>query len=207
MSHRCSPQWAIVALALALVAGCAAPQALPAPTSLPAGPAATPTAEPAAPATPAPSYEGWQEYTDQLYGFSLRFPAGWTAELDRRDDTTSRAHLLWLRPPVTRGQIVLSIGFKRVGEEYGIQRTGVGSGDLVTRGTVPFLGEDVTRWVLVAEGKDMSVLYDQACETQRGDMVFTLALDYAGLYSDPVTLPEDVQAQADMTVASFRLAE
>ncbi len=51
------------------------------------------------PATPAASYEGWLQYSNPSYGFALCYPPDWTAELDERDDSTSREHLLWLRPP------------------------------------------------------------------------------------------------------------
>ncbi len=105
------------------------------------------------------------------------------------------------------GLIVLSIGFKRVGERYGIQRTGLGAGDLEARGGVPFVGEAAARWVLTAQGKDMGVLYDQSAEMRRGDMVFTVALDYLGRPTDEVTLPPEIEQQADLVVASFTLAE
>jgi hypothetical protein len=205
MNHRFSFHWAIVTLASMFLAACAAPQGLPAGTATPAP--ATPTAAPAALPTLAASYEGWQQYRDRLHGFALLYPPGWTAELDLREQSTSREHLLWLRPPTKSGEIAFSVGFKRVGEAYGIQRTGVGAGEFVVRGSVPFLGESVIRWMLVAEGKDMGLLYDQSAEIRRGNTVFTLGLDYAGRPTDPVTLPEDVEQQADMIVASFKLAE
>ena len=112
-------------------------------------------------------------------------------------------HLVVLKAP----HAVLRIGFKRVGEDLPITRTGVGEGDFVTRGMVPFLGEPVARQVLVFQGKDMTVLYDFACEVERNDLVFTLGLDYVCDFADETILREDVQAMADMIVASFELSE
>ncbi len=205
MNQRFPLHWAMVGLVLALLAACASPEGLPAATATPA-PAGQATPAASTP-TSAATYEGWQQYGDQQYGFALLYPPGWTAELDLRADSTSRQHLLWLRPPAKLGNIVFSVGYKRVGEEYGIQRTGVGAGELVERGSVLFLGQSVTRWALVAQGKDMSLLYDQAAEIRRGDMVFTLGLDYIGQPTDPSTLPEEVERQADLIVASFKPAE
>ena len=51
------------------------------------------------------------------------------------------------------------IAFKRADEDRRITPTGIGSGDLITRGVVSLLGQDVERNVLVALGKDMAVYY------------------------------------------------
>ncbi len=60
-------------------------------------------------------------------------------------------HLVQLEPPA--GSLgMLSIAFKRTAEDQQITRTGVGSGDLLTMGSVLFLGEEVDRVVLVAQG-------------------------------------------------------
>jgi hypothetical protein len=125
--------------------------------------------------------------------------------MDERAQTTSYQHLLWLKPP-QYPLVHMSIGFKRAGEDIGIQRTGVGAGDIVRRGTVLFLGHPINREVLVAEGKDISVLYNGGSEIQRGDLVFTINLDYAGSPMDKTALTDDVEANADLIAASFEAA-
>ncbi len=147
-------------------------------------------------------YEGWIDYAHAKYGFSFRYPPDWTLEEPQDPVHTMKDHLIWLKS----SQAVLAIGFKHLDEDVLITRTGVGAGDLVTRGTVIFLGEPVSRDVLVLEGRDMAVLYNSAGETQRNDLVFTLSLDYVG-ESSATTLQKDVQAVADMIVTSFELSE
>jgi hypothetical protein len=164
-----------------------------------------PTAEPV-PATlpPAAGYEGWQSYTNQEHGFSFRYPLDWTLVEDLRPDSTSTGHLLWLKPQ-SNPNFVLSVGFKRAGEDVGIKRTGIGSGELETRGTTGFLGQDVQQVALVCLGKDMGLYYDRAGEIQRGDLVFTLNLDYVGSCTDSSALTEAVEGITDQIVASFQI--
>ena len=164
-----------------------------------------PTAEPvAATLPPAAGYEGWQSYTNQEHGFSFRYPLDWTVGEDLRSDSTSTGHLLWLKPQSNQN-FVLAVGFKREGEAVGIQRTGMGSGELETRGTIGFLGQEVKRVALVCQGKDMGLYYNRAGEIPRGDLVFTLNLDYVWSCTDSSALTEAVEGMADQIVASFQM--
>jgi hypothetical protein len=149
--------------------------------------------------------EGWAEYVSADHGFSFRHPPDWTVEEDLRSASPSHQHLLWLRPQQDP-LVQVSIGFKLAGEDVGIQRTGVGAGDLASRGGVLFLGQDVERIILVARGLDRSVLYAGGGEIQRGDLLFTLALDYIGPSSDDASLSQETQSQVDGIVASFQLS-
>lgn len=171
--------------------------AMPVPSDTP-----VPTPLPTATLSDEERYAGWGTYRNETYGFSLRLPPGWTAEEDTRPVSTLRGHAVHLMPE-GQSTIRLVVSFKYADEEQLITRTGVGSGELDERGSVPFLGEEVSRVVLVDRGKDMAVLYDGAGEIQRGDLVFALSLDYLGPSSDSVTLTEELQAQVDGIVASF----
>jgi hypothetical protein len=179
---------------------------LPDPTAVPATPG--PTAIPAT-LEPTPIYyspelwKDWPEYRNDEYGFAFQYPPDWQVELDQREDSTSTGHLLWLKSP-HEPLAVFSIGFKRVDEAYGINRTGMGSGEIVQRGTIVFLGEPIRRDFLVAMGKDMALLYNSAGLVQRGDLVFTLGLDYQGGYASPTALSRAIENEADTIVASFR---
>ncbi len=164
-----------------------------------------PVSQPAAVETPVPVVvDGRQiwRYTDPTYGVRLDYPPAWTL-LARSDP-----HRIALR----QGEFVLNIGVKRVGESEAIVRTGVGAGDLVTRGQVSILGQQVSRDVLVYQAKDKGVLYNQAKEFAVGNLVFTISLDSypdpaqpAIYHYDTVELAPDVQAEADRIVASFAL--
>jgi hypothetical protein len=142
------------------------------------------------------------EYIDAGYGFKFRYPPEWTAELDLRSDSTTYQHLLWLRAsgkPVDGVQ--MTIAFERTGENFGLQRTGIGAGELVERGSVIFLGEPAARIVLVLEGKDMEVMYGHTGAFERGDLRFAISLAYIGVERQGLT-PE-IEQTADLVVASF----
>ena len=156
---------------------------------------------------PDPSiYAGWIEYADSNYRFKFRYPSEWTAELDLRSDSTTYQHLLWLRAPSKPiNGVQMMIAFERVGENYGIQRTGIGAGELVERGSVLFLGEPTRRIVLSLEGKDMEVMYGATGVFERGTMRFAIGLSYVGV--GRLGLTPEIEKVADLIVASFELAK
>ena len=157
--------------------------------------------------TPDPSmFADWMEYVDSNYGFKFRYPPEWTAELDLRSDSTTYQHLLWLRAPSKPVDgVQMMIAFERVGENYGIQRTGIGAGDLVERGSVLFLGEATKRIVLSLEGTDIEVMYGHTGAFERGTMRFAISLDYVGV--ERLGLTPEIEQIADLIVASFELTQ
>jgi len=154
---------------------------------------------------PDPStYAGWMEYTDSGYGFKFRYPPEWTAELDLRANSTTYQHLIWLRAPSKPVDgVQLMIAFERAGENFGIQRTGVGAGELIERGQVTFLGQPAKRIVLVLAGTDIEVMYGGTGAVERGDLRFAISLSYVGV--ERLGLPSEFEQTADLIVASFEL--
>jgi hypothetical protein len=170
----------------------------PLPTDTPPPPA------PVATVPPPQGYEDWLAYTNAAYGFLLRYPSDWTLEENQNPASTLQGHALTLKPEQT-SLAVLHVSYKRFDQDLLITRTGVGAGELVTRGAVSFLGQEIVRQVLVDAEKDMTVLYGSGGEISRGELVFALGLDYVGLSTDVTALSADMQAAADMIVASFEL--
>ncbi len=157
-------------------------------------------------ATASTDYTGWMEYVDAGYGFKFRYPPEWTAELDLRSDSTTYQHLLWLRAPSKPVDgVQMMIAFESVGENVGIQRTGIGAGELIERGSVMFLGEPATRIVLVLEGKDVEVMYGTTGAFQRGNLRFAISLAYVG--TERLGLTADHEQVADQIVESFELIQ
>jgi hypothetical protein len=145
-------------------------------------------------------FAGWYKYTHPKYGFSIYIPSNWTI-------VDESAHHVGVSP-VWRPEVELNIGFKNISESgVVIMRTGIGAGDVVTRGTVHFLDRTLTRDVLVYQGKDKAVLYNNAMETQIDDLVFTLSMDDFRTDYDAAILPADIQHTADRIVESFELAD
>ena len=202
---------ALSACAPAVTSPTATPAEPPAETQAPTLPGedSVPTSEATLPAAPEPvgtpdgGYDGWLEYENETFRFSLHYPADWTLAEDNNPDSTLRGRAIFLTPPQQEVRIRMAVAFRRADESVQITRTGLGGGDIVERGSVLFLGQPVVRDVLVAEGKDMSVLYDRAGEIARGNLVFTIGLDYAGSPLDPTTLTPEIERLADWIVASF----
>jgi hypothetical protein len=155
--------------------------------------------------TPDPSlYAGWIEYADSNYRYKFRYPPEWTAELDLRADSTSYQHFIWLRAPSKPvAGVEMHIAFERINENFGLQRTGIGAGDLIERGNVLFLDEPTKRIILSLEGIDMEVMYSTTGAFERGTMRFAISLYYAG--TERLGLTPELQQIADLIVASFEL--
>ncbi len=150
--------------------------------------------------TPAPdSHPGWLTYTHPIHGFSFRYPPGWQV-----DSSPAGPNFVRVRPR-SGPDVELAVGVRRPDEDVPIQRTGVGAGDVETRGSARFLGREVAREVLVYEGKVKAVLYNNAVEIDVDGLVFTLSLDSVGPDYDAVDIPPDVQAIVDKIVGSFLL--
>jgi putative hemolysin len=184
----------------------------PAPTVSPTPVPALPTATPVPTATLEPTVlpplvidDTWVTYTNDRYGFSFRYPADWKMkEISGSVDTMSghAVHLLHPTDPTVR----LIIAFKRANEDRQITPTGMGGGELVSRGSVSLVGQPVERIARVELGKDMAVYYGwPRSAATGGDLVFWLALDCACPVGDPAItgLTPETEQIADAIVESI----
>ena len=79
------------------------------------------------------------------------------------------------------------------------------AGDFIARGSVLCLGREISRDVLVYEGKDKLILYNYSSAIPWGELVFGLILEDMRSDYETVNLPEDVQRQIDGVVTSLAL--
>ncbi len=165
-------------------------------------PALTPTR--ASIAVASKVYQGWLQYTNAKYRFSVHYPSDWMAQEVQGSLNTMSGHAVYLGPRSTN-LVRMVVGFRRPTEDVQITRTGVGAGDIVRRGSVIFLGEPVDRDVLVLNGKDLAILYQGSGEIRRDDLVFTLSLDYRGLATDKSALTPETESTADKIIGSFQV--
>jgi photosystem II stability/assembly factor-like uncharacterized protein len=143
--------------------------------------------------------DGFYTYTDPYYGFEFLYPTTW--ELDLRENHPNHIYL-------SKDTFILVVGYRWDIEQVFIGRTGVAAGEIETRNTISFLEEELTRDVLVYEGKDKAVLYEYAREFPIGNLVFYLSLDdiQSGPYEE-VEIPESIQDEVDRILESFDLIE
>ena len=148
-------------------------------------------------------YADWQAYKNMAYGFGFRFPPDWHIEEVTNPDDTMTGHRVTLTSP-SEPLAALHIAFKSVAEDRQITPTGIGAGEIVDRGSLPFLGQDLERKALVGEGKDLGVLYGGTGEVTRGELVFWMGVNYAGNpMTDPGLSPE-IQTLADQVIISLQ---
>ncbi len=183
------------------------PKATPVPTSTPI-PTATSAPTPA-PVAPVVIADAWLAYTNEKYAFSFRYPPDWILKEIVDPVNTMSGHAVHLTHP-TDPSVRMIIAFKRANEDRRITPTGIGSGDLITRGVVSLLGQEVERNVLVALEKDMGVYYGwPRSAAAGGDLVFWLALDCACSAGDPAVagLAPEVEQIADAIVESIEVTK
>jgi hypothetical protein len=137
----------------------------------------------------APDTSGWATYTLDAYGFSFRYPAGWTID----DSIVNSINL-------TQDGYMLHIGYRLPGEAIPLVGTGTPAGDLVTRAPVTVLSQPYNSQVLVYDGRTVAVFYELVITQQveigfRGDLLSTQV--------DGIST--DVVAQFDQIVMTLSL--
>ncbi len=134
-------------------------------------------------------------YTNTEYGFSFQYPSDWIIQ-------DQGSHFVRLG----RNSLSLYIGYMGLYESLDIwSRTGLPAGDFQTRGTVSFLGQELTREVLVYEGVDRVVFYNGPnSRIDAGDLVFAIYLDDVSAEGAAAS-GEELHTAADEILQSFAL--
>ncbi len=139
-----------------------------------------------------PNSQGWSTYTNPDYGFSFKYPALWTLR--------EKPHQLKLN----QQSLTLVIRYRRANEDdmltYGGQ---VPAGDFEDRGMITFLGQEISKVVLVHRGLDKGVLYNGTEPIKAGDLVFSIRLEDLNPDYDAVVVPKVFQAEVDAILESF----
>lgn len=131
---------------------------------------------------------GWSRYVNADYCFTFIYPSDWVLVVHR--------HFAILAKDET---ISLLIGFRKSGENVPIQRTGVGAGEIKTVGKIPFLGQEISKDLLVYNGNIPTVLYNYGTEISASDLVFAISGD-----NFAITLDDKTIAIFDKIVSSFQ---
>lgn len=147
---------------------------------------------------------GWPMLTLPTFGFSLRYPPDWQVTETTDPGHTLAGHQIQIAPP-GGGDIVFSVAYKRSDDAMRITRSGLREGELISHGTIDFLGVPVDKTRLEFEGKVMGVYYDGAGEVQRAPVTFTLALDFLGDSRTGGGISAETEHLADLIVTSFTL--
>jgi putative hemolysin len=179
-------------------------------------PTAAPTATPVPTVTLAPMPtalpplvldDTWATYTNDRYGFSFRYPSDWKLNEITGSVNTMSGHAVHLLHP-TDPAVKMIIAFKRVDEDQRIAPTGMGDGELVSRGSVLVLGQPVERIARAALEKDLAIYYGwPRTAVASADLAYWLALDCACSPADPAAagLTPEVEQIADAVVESIEV--
>jgi hypothetical protein len=138
----------------------------------------------------------WLVYTNTTYGFSFRYPPTATLEV-----TTNTIQLR--QDDGQGGALLLYIGFLKPGEPADVRNGWLNMGDvgdLVYGGHISLLGQSLTRFMLVYEGKISVVLYGQVA---RGGMLFSFRVDDTSPDYDALDLSAEFQQQVNQVIESF----
>ena len=136
--------------------------------------------------------EGWSRYINPEYCFTFTYPSDWTLVASR--------HFIAL----SKNSIALVIGVRRYGESTVIQRTGVGAGDIENKGTILFFGKEVSKEVLIYEGRIKDMLFQNGTEILADDLAFAISGgDFAENY-ELAKLEDEEITIFDQIVNSFQ---
>jgi hypothetical protein len=162
--------------------------------ALEATPAAKPTQDP---------HPGWSTYLDVDHRFSFRYPPSWQLEEMPGCDQEAHSDIV---PSVklSQGSVALFIGCERARQGIVIQGAS-GEGEWHRSGTVRFMGQPVSRMVLIYEAKDKAVFYNGTAGIQVGNLTFYVAMVDQNADYSAINIPREQQAEADEIVESFEL--
>lgn len=158
----------------------------------------TPQASPNETANPDLIGANWKTYINQSFRFSMKYPNDWIVK-------ENGSNSIWV---TNTNSETLIIGIKNATDAVKITKSGtVITKDLTKRGSVDFLQQPVEKDVLVFKGNDMSIMYDEAREIPRGNLVFTLSLDKTYIVvegSPPQVLSSTSESIADQILSTFK---
>ncbi len=151
-------------------------------------------------------YAGWTEYDNGVYGFSFRYPQGWTVEEVPAGLNPATEGMPASGPAVglTKGDVFVYIGYRRPTEDYFLGGTGMPAGEFQDRGRVAFLGDLIKKQALVLDGKDKVLVYGPY---EGPALVVLVRVDDRG-QSDyaQAEIPMDVQVEIDQILGTFKLS-
>jgi putative hemolysin len=139
---------------------------------------------------------GGNIYSNEAYGFSFTLPEGWTTE--------EADHKVMFR----KGDYLLIIGYRSKNEERIIFRTGIPAGDILDSGTIPFVGQELPKKVVIDMNGSVTRLIDYGSEVGVGNLRLSMWLEIKpleGVAKRDHSIPPEIQAQADQIISSFIL--
>ena len=151
---------------------------------------------------PTVNHPSWASYTNDRYGFSIRYPPTWNLK--------DGPHIIKL----SQGTLELVIGFKVANEPAKITSASPGAGDLLSGGSTVFLGQELPKMVLAYQGRVKAVYYKGYSaeipadpDNPKTGLVFTISLYDMGSNYQDINIPSATQAEADSIIASFAYSQ
>jgi lipoprotein-anchoring transpeptidase ErfK/SrfK len=141
-------------------------------------------------------HPGWTKYSRADHGFAFRYPQGWV--LREGENFVS----------LRQGTVRLTLGYRGVSDDPNLCcRAEQDAGAILPAGTLTVLSQEVSRALVVDEGKVKAVIYNDGQRVTAGSTEFLFLLDDFAADYGSVDLPSSLQAEADQIFASLETVE
>jgi hypothetical protein len=135
-------------------------------------------------------------YINPTYSFAFDYPETWTL--------TEEDHSVFLQKGATR----LGINFRWADEQVDqFGRTGMGAGDFIYAGKVRFMDQAIPVEELLFEKKTKAIFYGDTGLVEIDDLVFMIALEDVETDYLKVDLSEEIMAEANTILETFKRIE
>lgn len=153
------------------------------------------------------SYLDWALYTNSEYGFSIKFPDGWSVEEADKNDPLLGGHALNLHNLLDDHAGNIRITFRQIGDETLLWPTGVGDGEFISSGTLDIAGQPAMRIFLACPTGEITQIWYHQSEIQpniaRGNLEFGIIFSTGGYCESGDRLQSEIQHTGEMIIASL----
>ncbi|MCJ7624262.1 MAG: NBR1-Ig-like domain-containing protein [Anaerolineaceae bacterium] len=203
MKERLTVILCIVLLLTVVLGACKAdvPEPTETPTTHPPEALAVDTPEPTVESTP-DDYPGWEQYTNEIYGFSFRYPSTWMVEdISYENPVGGTVNMVQL----SQDTLTLFIEYGFSYELIGSGGTGIGAGEIQSLGEATFFDQTVATSALVYQGKTKTIFFNAPGRIiPVSDLVYVLSLqDTAQVPYEELEIPADVLDEVAQILGSF----
>jgi putative hemolysin len=153
------------------------------------------------------SYLNWNTYTNNNYGFSIKFPEGWIVEEADSNDPLLGGHAINLDNILNDRAGHIRITYRQIGDDTLLWPTGVGEGEFITNGILDIAGQPASRLLLVCPSGEITQIWYHQSERQpnisRGNLEFGIIFRTLGYCEPGYSIQDETLHLVEMIIASL----